>query len=153
MFYGNTGTASDSVAWRAYDVKLAGLDLWLNADDATSFSLSGSDVNSWNDYNGGGGALSQGTPALKPQRVAGAVNGRAVVRFDGVDDYLQHVSAYGNHHAFVVFKVDSTDQDALEVGQLTGNYGDGVHIGLDPTVGNLQGFSFDGNSTTQLLTL
>jgi hypothetical protein len=66
---------------------IANLQLWFDADDASSFTFSsGSVVSQWNDKSGGGRHVSQGTVANQPGRT-GTQNGRATVVFDG-NDYL-----------------------------------------------------------------
>lgn len=67
-----------------------GLQLWLKAD--AGISLDGTSVVTWADQSESPDAPSQvaGAPALEnaPQLVTSALNGRPVLRFDGVDDYL-----------------------------------------------------------------
>lgn len=62
-----------------------GLLYHLDASDAGSLGLSGSNVTSWS-----GGALSfdQANAGKQPTFVAGALNGQNAVRFDGADDEL-----------------------------------------------------------------
>lgn len=67
---------------------LPGLALWLDAADAASISLNGSAVTQWNDKSGNGRHFAQGTAAQQPAYVPGAHNGRAALRFDGVNDRL-----------------------------------------------------------------
>lgn len=61
----------------------SGLKCWLKADD-----LSAGAVSSWTDASGNGNNATQGTGANQPTCVASAMNGRNVVRGDGVNDYL-----------------------------------------------------------------
>ncbi|MFQ3599171.1 MAG: T9SS type A sorting domain-containing protein [Chloroherpetonaceae bacterium] len=71
-------------------VPTAGLRLWLRADSAVStVNLNGNPVvSSWQDVSGQNNHATQGTPANRPLFVANALNGRPIVRFDGVDDWL-----------------------------------------------------------------
>lgn len=65
---------------------IAGLQLWLDAS-----TISGSDgdaVGTWSDLSGNGRNATQSTALAKPVLKTNIVNGRAVVRFDGVDDFV-----------------------------------------------------------------
>lgn len=64
-----------------------GLKLWLDA--STISGLVDSDpVTTWTDLSGNGNDATQSTAAAKPTYKTNIINGRPVVRFDGVDDYL-----------------------------------------------------------------
>lgn len=64
-----------------------GLKLWLDA--STISGLVDSDpVTTWTDLSGNGNNATQSTAAAKPTYKTSVINGRPVVRFDGVDDYL-----------------------------------------------------------------
>lgn len=66
---------------------ISGLVAWFEADDATTFTLSGTSVSEWRDKSGNGYAVSQSTANNQPART-GTVGGRATVDFDGTNDYL-----------------------------------------------------------------
>jgi hypothetical protein len=118
--------------------------LWLRAGDLSSLS-SGQPVNiPWPDASGNGNDATQGTALNQPIYVAGVVNGKAVVRFDGVNDLFYDIHSYNANTVFVVYRVSSTLQDPDMLGQVWGNYDNGAHIAMDARVGNPQGFSFDG---------
>lgn len=69
--------------------EIVGLKQWLIADTAASFTFStGAVVSQWNDESGQSNHVSQATVGKQPTRVAAALNGKAVVRFDGVNDLL-----------------------------------------------------------------
>ncbi|MGV3773151.1 MAG: Ig-like domain-containing protein [Verrucomicrobiales bacterium] len=76
----------------AQTVPTEGLALWLKAD--TGVTLDGDQVLGWEDQSGNGnnaGLLPEnfgGTGLDMPSLVAGAVNGKPAIRFDGVDDVL-----------------------------------------------------------------
>jgi hypothetical protein len=63
--------------------------IWLDAADEASMSLLGSRVSQWRDKSGHGVHVSQGTDSERPLFVPAAVNGRSVLSYDGVDDFLQ----------------------------------------------------------------
>jgi hypothetical protein len=91
-----------------------GVAFWIDADDASAFAFhSGNAVQSWADA--GDGALS-GTSAsmtTAPTRVANALGGRTVVRFDGVDDQLSFADfdalsqSEGTYTMFLVMRASS----------------------------------------------
>ena len=60
--------------------------LWFN-DDSSITTVSGM-VSQWNDISGNNYHFSQSTSTQRPEPLAAALNGRRVIRFDGVNDYL-----------------------------------------------------------------
>lgn len=71
--------------------QIAGLQLWLKAD---SLALNDGDpVGTWADQSGNGRDFTQATASLKPTYKANILNGKPVVRFDGVDDLLTAAAA------------------------------------------------------------
>ncbi len=62
--------------------------LWLDADDAGTITLNGSNVSQWRDKSGKGRNASQGTAANQPAYVTGSYNGKPTVRSDGLNDFL-----------------------------------------------------------------
>ena len=66
---------------------ISGLVAWFDADDLSTFTLSGVAVSEWRDKSGNGYAVSQETGNNQPQRT-GTVLGRATVDFDGSNDCL-----------------------------------------------------------------
>jgi hypothetical protein len=70
-------------------LSVAGCQMWLDADDASSFTYSsGVSVSQWNDLSGNGKHVTQGTAANQPSR-NGSVNGRTSVVWDGSNDALK----------------------------------------------------------------
>jgi hypothetical protein len=60
---------------------------WFDADDSSTFTLSGTEISEWRDKSGNGFAVSQSTANNRPART-GTVRGRATVDFDGTNDCL-----------------------------------------------------------------
>jgi hypothetical protein len=97
------------------------VEAYLRAKWATDFnpkSLSpalwlsdtGSDPAVWTDISGNGRNATQATAANQPAIVTGALNGRQVRRFDGVDDVLSLVNVIGtsnNQSIFTVAKISA----------------------------------------------
>lgn len=82
-------------------VALRNVQLWLRADQG--ITLTNGAVSSWKDvFSGRGRSLTQGTAANQPLLVTGQ-NGRAAVRFDGSNDYLQ--TTFPLVQSFTVFMV------------------------------------------------
>lgn len=66
---------------------LTGLQIWLSADfDITHDSLGS--ISKWGDRSGNDNHAIQNTNANQPKFVREGLNGKPVIRFDGVDDYL-----------------------------------------------------------------
>lgn len=69
---------------------ITGLQLWLDADDAATFTFSsGVVVSQWNDKSGNARHVAQGTVGSQPSR-NGTQNARTTVVFDGIDDYMTY---------------------------------------------------------------
>ena len=119
------------------------LTTWLHADNGVS--TSGSSVISWQDRSGHGHNAAQSTAGYEPQLVNNALNGKPVIRFDGVDDHFIGASAGTMKAAYIVFMVSSSTQPSNELASLFGEYDSG-HIAPDPRSANARGFSFDGSA-------
>lgn len=69
-------------------VPMTGLQLWLDADDAATFTFSsGTSVSQWSDKSGNTRHWTQATSGNQPTR-NGSTNGRTTVVFDGTNDAL-----------------------------------------------------------------
>jgi hypothetical protein len=66
---------------------VANCELWLDASDSSSVTLTSSAVSQWNDLSGNNRHATQGTANNRPTYSA-TVNGRNVITFDGVNDSL-----------------------------------------------------------------
>ncbi len=78
--------ANSSVTAAAAGVPAAGLKLWLAADQGVT--LNGGKVQRWKDQSGTRADAVQNTAAYQPTLVTNALNGKPVVRFDGVNDFM-----------------------------------------------------------------
>ncbi len=141
---------------------LTGLQLWLDANDAstlfqdaakTTAAGDGDVVGAWADKSGQGKDATQTTTADKPTLQTGIVNGLPVVRFDGTDDFLNipDLSALTEGELFVVIKLDadppvlnsgawkfgSTGQNTFWPTAATGVIQDSFGSTVRKTVGNL----------------
>lgn len=73
-----------SSSYQSSGVPVSGYSLWLDADDATTFSYSsGSVVSQWNDKSANAYNFAQSTVAYQPTRNTNQQNGKAAVTFGG----------------------------------------------------------------------
>lgn len=72
---------------------LPNLALWLDATDAATIILNGSNVAQWNDKSGTGRNVAQAIAAQQPAYNTTAINGRAGLVFDGINDIIDNQSA------------------------------------------------------------
>ena len=88
----------------AEEIPTTGLELWLDADDASTFTYSsGTVVSQWNDKSGTAQHFAQATGANQPNR-NGTQNGHTTVVFDGSTDTLS-CSVAGMVHPVTMFAV------------------------------------------------
>lgn len=74
----NTSESEPAPLWTPADITTRA---WLDADDASTLTLSGSNVSQWRDKSGGGRHFNQGTNADRPSSEH-SLNGRNVLRFN-----------------------------------------------------------------------
>ncbi|HOL18158.1 MAG TPA: hypothetical protein PLY40_07750 [Bacillota bacterium] len=70
-----------------------GLVLWLDASDADTLTLDGNKVVGWADKSGNGNDAKQLNVNNQPTYESNVINGKPVVRFDGIDDFMDGVSS------------------------------------------------------------
>lgn len=86
--------------------EITNLVLWLDADDASTITLDESNnVEQWDDKSGNNNHLSQSLLDSKPQYVSGILNNKEIVRFDGIDDYLDISTPFSTNFDFSLFMV------------------------------------------------
>lgn len=64
------------------------LALWLDADDAATITLNGSNVSQWNDKSGNDRNATQPIAASQPTYSATSFNGKPTLTWDGIDDAM-----------------------------------------------------------------
>jgi hypothetical protein len=75
----------------------SGLVLWLDAEDPSNNGTQfpdGTALATWKDKSGKAAVFTQSTGSLQPIYKTNILNGKPIVRFDGVDDYMPSVSAF-----------------------------------------------------------
>jgi len=112
-----------------------GVGLWLDAADAGTITHNGGAVSRWADKSGNGrDATQQGVPGSQPADTADGLNGKHVLTFDGVNDYLNvdlDFLAGQSHSAFIVTKVTAYTNI---YGAATGGRGNqSLHVGFIDT--------------------
>jgi len=85
----NSGFTYTAPAWAPEDLG-SSLALWLDADDASTLTLSGSNVTEWRDKSGGGKHVAQGSASQQPTTTT--FNGRTSLSFDGTNDLLENAT-------------------------------------------------------------
>jgi len=100
---------------------ISGLKLWLDAANASTFTLNGTGVSQWSDGSGSGNHFVQATSNNQPSRT-NTQNGKSVVTFDGSNDRLATASAIslgtGGYTVFIVGYHGGAFQVMLEGGSL-----------------------------------
>ena len=142
----SAGTANSDAAtltvWSP--AALTGLQLWLDASDASTIFEDTADlaedndsVRIWADKSGNALDASQATVASRPVYRAGEQNGRGVIEFDGADDFLTSgtVATFNNLHdgtgslVCVVAKPGFTSNPNSEYGIIGNNGGSSINRG------------------------
>lgn len=130
MRYGQRSRVSTQVKeWLPYfDISPLryGPQLWFDAADASTVTLSGSSVTSWADKSGNGFSVSQGSAVKQPTYLTANQNGLNTISFDG-GDALRTNSGFFTGHLntnFVVFRLTNTTNAAqylIDTGAGTNN--------------------------------
>lgn len=101
--------------------------LWLDAADQTTIILNGPNVAQWDDKSGNGAHAAQGITASQPLYDLAAQNGKNVIDFDGIDDYMVGLLD-SFQQAYSIFIVGSLSA----IAQTMFSWGDGFGLfGID----------------------
>ena len=105
------GVQSLSAASSFIPTDISGLTAWFDADDSGTIIESGNSISQWNDKSGNGNNVTQATSSNQPLTNTNTINGKNVITFDGLNDYLKRATWTGGviaqpNTAFVVFKFD-----------------------------------------------
>jgi hypothetical protein len=92
---------------------VAGLSLWLDANDAATLSINNGKISQWCDKSGHNNHAVQTADGLQPLYSATGINGRPYIYFDGSDDFLDiadNATLDATHiTVFMVLKVANSD--------------------------------------------
>lgn len=123
---------------------IAGLQLWLDGDDASTITLNGANVSQWNDKSGAGRNVSQGTSASQPAYVTGSLNGRAGLDWgptEGTAKRLSRESISVTVRDFFIVADWDGGATSTSFGSVFTPSGVGQPIGLDSGTANWRHFS------------
>lgn len=70
--------------------KIAGLELWLDANNSASITLNGSNVSQWNDLSGNGRHATNATAAEQPLYLPTGINSKGAVSFTRTSTHRMH---------------------------------------------------------------
>jgi len=87
--------------------KIAGLQLWLDGSDSSTFTLNGSNVSEWRDKSGNGRHFAQDTAAQQPVAASNVKNGRGAVAF--TNDWMANTATYTVGSFFLVWEHATID--------------------------------------------
>ena len=138
---------------------ISGCILWLAAHRITGLN-DGDAVTTWSDLSGSGNDATQATASLKPIYRTSIINGRAVVRFDGVNDVLSMGTAlnFERTDTFTIFVVAKPTSTASNDGLIAKRGAAAAYTGWTflKTSNNTLGFqlinNFSGGNYLQSLT-
>ncbi len=95
--------------WKEVPSGISGLSMWLDADDPNADGtqpLDGTSISTWTDKSVNGNDISQASSSRQPLYKLNQYNGRPVMRFDGVDDYLINASNISVQTVFIVSRLE-----------------------------------------------
>jgi hypothetical protein len=103
------------VSWSTIEFspsEISNLVVWLDASDAGTITQAANKVSQWNDKSGQGNHVTQGVAASQPTTNTRTINGKNVLDWDGVADFMERLTFTGGSEAqpltvIVVFEVDS----------------------------------------------
>lgn len=131
--FGGSGAAGFNPA------DLAPMDLWLDASQETGL-VNGDPVPTLTDFSGNARNATQATAAKQPTYQTGVQNGRAVFRFDGIDDVLA-TPAFQAFPAkrgalFIVFKPTHASAQTIPIGTYASGGSAGSWMFYSPVTGS-----------------
>jgi hypothetical protein len=109
-----------SKLWRPDELG-ADLALWLDAEDAASITLNGTDVAQWDDKSGNGNDASQATAANQPAYVATGFNSKPSIDFVGSSEQLTT-----SYVLDFPFSISAAVQNDIASGNVRGAVGSGT---------------------------
>lgn len=105
LLLGNQFPYANGVVWGGIEFwepsQLAGLALWLDADDASTITLNTLTVSQWNDKSGNNRNASQTTATSQPTNPID-LNNRRVIQFDGFNDFFDVPEFTTSRTVFIV---------------------------------------------------
>lgn len=100
-------------------MQVGGLKLWLDASDPNAngtLPSNNASISSWVDKSGNSNTVSQGSGSLQPIFKTNILNGKPVVRFDGVNDLMAKSSATALANQNTIFVVGTSNGNSFILG-------------------------------------
>lgn len=114
---------------------IANLAAWWDASDASTITTVSGAVSQWNDKSGNGVNATQGTANNRPVTTSQTLNGRAVVTFDGSNDFLSFTgTARTNETWFIVARANLSASGTVKTNGLLTDSSSGH--GVTPIIKN-----------------
>src|ERR1041384_4461189 len=110
------------------------LSLWLKADAGVTTNASG--ISLWADQSGLGNDATASSAGVEPQWIQNTLNGKPVVRLDGVNDNLRLAVGSGgiaqsaNSTIFIVYNVDPSGSTTMSLLNRDFSSGAAIYTGL-----------------------
>jgi hypothetical protein len=124
------GTAVGGVKlWRPDELG-ADLTLWLDAEDASTITLNGSNVSQWSDKSASAAHGAQATAASQPLYTASGLNGKPVVTFSGAQRLNSVVTSLLGNTVAAISQRSASTQPVFEVSPTSSRGYQGNAIGF-----------------------
>lgn len=94
---------------------IEGIVLWLDADDDTTLSLSGSNVTQWDDLSGNDNHATPLTTDVRPKSGTRTINSKNAIEFDGTDFLETPDLELTEYTEFIVFQADNVITDGASL--------------------------------------
>lgn len=88
--------------------QIAGLQVWIDGSDSSTFTLNGSTVSEWRDKSGNGRHFTQATALRQPAITSNAKSGKSAVAF--TNDWMTGVYTYNIGSIFAVWEQPTTQE-------------------------------------------
>ena len=125
---------------------IAGLQLWLDAADASSLTID-TGVSEWRDKSGRGKHFAQATGNNQPSATARTIGGRVALSFDGTNDGLSCSEAIPNTRPMTFFLVQRiVTKTAFGMSYTSGSGGSTFEIRQSGSSGGLNVVASGGNN-------
>ena len=112
------GYAFNSVCQVVKPNYISGLQLWLKADSAVTYDGSFK-VSQWNDCSGNANHSVQSNSSYQPSWTANTLNSKPVIRFDGIDDFMEFNEVTNIQSCFFVVKTTDISKFTPLLGHAT----------------------------------
>ena len=110
VFVETVGSSSEAVDISDTPLTIPNLKLWLDADDATTFTFVSGDISEWRDKSNDANNMTQSTASARPKRVTDSENNKPTVEFFGNDFMTVDSNIAGTQKTiFLVYKTTAVN--------------------------------------------